>query len=138
VACHIASTATAAAWWAAASGFALYAAWRRAALRRRFGLPGSPVGDAAAWLCCPACALCQESRTLAHNNVTGGFWLGPLQQQRPVGGAAAAAEAAATGYPVHHAPYGSPPPRSFAPPPPQFVVTVAAAAPLPAYGQVRQ
>ena len=26
---------------------------------------------------CPACALCQETRTLAHNNVRQGFWLGP-------------------------------------------------------------
>jgi hypothetical protein len=77
----VASTLSASAYYALASSFALYAAWRRAALRRRFGLPGGPVRDAAAWLCCASCALCQETRTLAHNNVTGGFWLGTLTPQ---------------------------------------------------------
>ncbi len=87
-ACHVASILSGALWWSVASAFALYAAWRRAALRRRFGISarGGACADVTAWLCCPACALCQETRTLSHNNVTAGFWLGP----KP--GAAAAAD----------------------------------------------
>lgn len=79
--CHIANVFAGSVWAGVASSFALYAAWRRAALRRRFGIGGAgvcaSVGDVAAWICCPACALCQETRTLAHNNVRQGFWLGP-------------------------------------------------------------
>ena len=79
--CHIASLFAGSFWVALASSFALYAAWRRAALRRRFGIGGvgacASAGDVAAWMLCPACALCQETRTLAHNNVRQGFWLGP-------------------------------------------------------------
>lgn len=72
--CHAASLALGSSYWALASAFSVFAAWRRAALRRRFGLPGNACGDVCAWLCCPACALCQETRTLAHNRVEAGFW----------------------------------------------------------------
>lgn len=102
--CHVASTLVASSYWAVGSAFALFAAWRRAALRRRFGLPGSACGDAGAWLCCPACALCQETRTLAHNNVQGGFWLGPVQP--PV--SYVSYDEATSPVPVS---YGSPPPQ---------------------------
>ena len=37
---------------------------------------GSKLGDLAAWICCPSCALCQETRTLAANNVEAGVWRG--------------------------------------------------------------
>ena len=55
-----------------------YAGWRRIQMRRRFGLPGDDVRDYAAWLLCPLCALCQETRTLELNRVEGGAWHGPL------------------------------------------------------------
>ena len=108
--CHAASMLTASSYWAVASAFSLFAAWRRAALRRRFGISGSACGDAAAWLCCPACALCQETRTLAHNRVEGGFWLGPLQPAGAGGAVSGYDDAAA--YPYDYVPtsYGSPPP----------------------------
>ena len=108
--CHAASMLTASSYWAIASAFSLFAAWRRAALRRRFGIAGSACGDAAAWLCCPACALCQETRTLAHNRVENGFWCGPLQPAGAGGAVSAYDDAAA--YPYDYVPtsYGSPPP----------------------------
>ena len=118
--CHAASLALGSSYWALASAFSVFAAWRRAALRRRFGLPGSACGDVCAWLCCPACALCQETRTLAHNRVEAGFWLGPLQQGGP--GGSAYDDAAA--YPYDYVPtsYGSPPPQQRAArEPPPFV-----------------
>lgn len=37
---------------------------------------GSKLGDFAAWIFCPSCALCQETRTLAANNVEAGVWRG--------------------------------------------------------------
>ena len=105
--CHAASLVLGSSYWALASAFSLFAAWRRAALRRRFGLPGSACGDALAWLCCAPCALCQETRTLAHNHVEDGFWLGPLQP----GGAAGSAYDDAAAYPQDYLPtsYNSPP-----------------------------
>jgi hypothetical protein len=109
----VAATLSASAYWALASSFALYAAWRRAALRRRFGLPGGPFRDAAAWLCCASCALCQETRTLAHNNVTGGFWLGALQPEQAAalagGGGGGGGGGGVVGYPAQPLP---PPPRT--------------------------
>jgi len=55
-----------------------YAAKRRTQMREKFGIAGSPTGDLFSWLCCTACALCQESRTLSHNNVDEGEWVGPM------------------------------------------------------------
>lgn len=46
--------------------FLLYAGARRTQLRRRMGIPGNVLTDQAAWLCCAPCALCQETRTVAH------------------------------------------------------------------------
>lgn len=61
--------------------FMLYAAYRRYQMRRKFGFPSGhwkiAALDVYAWCCCTLCALCQESRTLAYNNVIGGRWLGP-------------------------------------------------------------
>jgi hypothetical protein len=54
-----------------------YTAVRRTALRERFGIPGSFAHDFALWLFCPTAALAQETRTLMHNNVEEGLWLGP-------------------------------------------------------------
>jgi Cys-rich protein (TIGR01571 family) len=104
VGCHLASALTGALWWALASAFALYAAWRRASLRRRFAIAArcGTFGDVAAWLCCPACALCQETRTLRHNQVTAGLWLGP----KPMG--AAAEDTMQPGGPGVYAPPESP------------------------------
>ena len=65
------------AYWILVSAFALYAGYRRHQLRQRFRIEGSEACDYAAWLCCPMCALCQETRTLAHNRVEDGIWLGP-------------------------------------------------------------
>lgn len=55
----------------------IYAAYRRTQIRKKFGIAGSVLGDFCQWIWCPACALCQETRTLWHNNVTEGVWLGP-------------------------------------------------------------
>lgn len=41
--------------------------------------PGSFLKDLALWCCCPCCALVQETRTLALNNVRGGEWHGPTR-----------------------------------------------------------
>ena len=41
--------------------------------------PGCFVKDLALWCCCPCCALVQETRTLALNNVRGGEWHGPTR-----------------------------------------------------------
>jgi Cys-rich protein (TIGR01571 family) len=65
--------------WIVTWAFFAYAGWRRIQMRRRFGLPGDDVRDYTTWLLCPACALCQETRTLAHNRVDGGVWHGPAQ-----------------------------------------------------------
>lgn len=51
--------------------------YTRCGIRRRFGLPGSDVGDCLLWTFCYPCALCQESRTLQVNNVQDGEWYGP-------------------------------------------------------------
>ena len=37
---------------------------------------GSKFGDFCTWCWCPAMALCQETRTLAANNVEAGVWHG--------------------------------------------------------------
>lgn len=55
----------------------LYATYRRNQIRKKFGIPGSVLGDCCQWCWCSACALCQETRTLWHNNVSEGVWLGP-------------------------------------------------------------
>jgi Cys-rich protein (TIGR01571 family) len=65
--------------WIITWAFFAYAGWRRIQMRRRFGLPGDDVRDYTTWMLCPACALCQETRTLAHNRVDGGVWHGPAQ-----------------------------------------------------------
>jgi Cys-rich protein (TIGR01571 family) len=57
---------------------AVWAARRRSAMRRAFGIPGSCGGDCAVWLCCGVCALAQETRTLMHSNCYAGHWLGPI------------------------------------------------------------
>lgn len=54
----------------------VYFARRRTAIRERFGIAGSRLGDFLSWMCCPLCSLCQEHRTLASNNVEGGHWFG--------------------------------------------------------------
>jgi Cys-rich protein (TIGR01571 family) len=56
---------------------AVYAARMRTKIRSQFGIPGSRCGDLWTWLFCGACALCQETRTLWHNNVHEGLWFGP-------------------------------------------------------------
>ena len=71
--------------WLLTWAFFGYAGWRRIQMRRRFGLPGDDVRDYTAWLLCPACALCQETRTLAHNRVDNGMWHGPLARAPCVG-----------------------------------------------------
>lgn len=55
---------------------AIYAARQRTLLRQKFQIPGSKCRDLWTWLCCPFCALCQETRTLHANNVTHGEWRG--------------------------------------------------------------
>lgn len=48
----------------------------RTAMRERFGIEGSRFKDVVAWLCCMPCAMCQEARTMAVNNVEAGVWHG--------------------------------------------------------------
>mmetsp|Transcript_11769 Transcript_11769/g.32076 ORF Transcript_11769/g.32076 Transcript_11769/m.32076 type:complete len:230 (+) Transcript_11769:119-808(+) len=57
--------------------FALWMASRRGMLRSRFNIKGTQCSDRCLWLCCPSCALCQETRTLMHNRVEEGVWHGP-------------------------------------------------------------
>lgn len=45
---------------------------------------GSRLKDCFAWLFCSPCALCQETRTLAANNVHLGIWFGPTMLAAPV------------------------------------------------------
>lgn len=52
-------------------------AQRRTQIREKFNIKGSVLGDLWAWCCCMPCALCQETRTLWHNNVHDGVWYGP-------------------------------------------------------------
>ncbi len=58
-----------------------YAAYRRYEMRKKFGFPSGTwrimAEDLYAWVCCTFCAVCQEARTLAYNNVVDGRWLGP-------------------------------------------------------------
>ncbi|GFH20301.1 uncharacterized protein HaLaN_17396 [Haematococcus lacustris] len=56
-----------------------YAARRRTMMRERFGIPGSSRADCCLWTWCAPCALAQETRTMMHNNVEEGLWLGPHQ-----------------------------------------------------------
>lgn len=58
---------------------AVYAAHHRTQIRKKFGIAGSRLGDFCAWYWCGTCALCQETRTLWHNNVVDGVWLGPIK-----------------------------------------------------------
>lgn len=53
-----------------------YGAALRTQMRERFGIKGSRMGDFCSWFWCMQCAMCQESRTMAANNVEGGVWLG--------------------------------------------------------------
>ena len=55
-------------------GFLVYGGWRRHQMRKRFNIPGNEWEDYAVWLCCFPCALCQETRTLAENDVEDGVW----------------------------------------------------------------
>lgn len=59
----------------------VYAAWRRGQLRNKFGISGSTLGDCCIWYWCGLCALCQETRTLWHNNVNDGVWFGATNAQ---------------------------------------------------------
>jgi Cys-rich protein (TIGR01571 family) len=63
----------------------IYAVRARTAMRTKFGIPGSRCRDAAAWTFCGPCALCQETRTLAHNNVHEGVWFGETVLATPAG-----------------------------------------------------
>ncbi len=58
----------------------IYAACRRTQIRKKFGIAGSFMGDCCMWFWCPTCALCQETRTLWHNNVSEGVWYGPARE----------------------------------------------------------
>lgn len=58
---------------------AVYAARRRTEIRKKFGIAGTYMGDICTWIWCPGPALCQEARTLWHNNVHDGVWFGPTQ-----------------------------------------------------------
>lgn len=58
---------------------AVYAAHHRTQIRKKFGIAGSRLEDFCAWYWCGTCALCQETRTLWHNNVVDGVWLGPIK-----------------------------------------------------------
>ncbi|KAK9820861.1 hypothetical protein WJX81_005295 [Elliptochloris bilobata] len=57
----------------------IYAARRRTLIRQKLGIAGCFMKDLALWCCCAPCALCQETRTLAVNNVQGGQWHGPTR-----------------------------------------------------------
>jgi Cys-rich protein (TIGR01571 family) len=63
----------------------------RTAMRERFGIEGSRFKDVVAWLCCMPCAMCQEARTMAANNVQYGVWHGPVDGM-PIYSAAAMTE----------------------------------------------
>ena len=54
----------------------LYGGARRVAMRKKFGLPGDTLNDICTWIFCAWAALCQETRTLRQNGVTGGTWGG--------------------------------------------------------------
>ena len=81
--CAVSVASVNVAYWSLCSAFALYAGYRRHQIRMRFNIAGSECGDYCAWLLCPLCALCQETRTLAHNRVEQGHWLGPAQTAGP-------------------------------------------------------
>lgn len=124
--CTVATASVNVAYWSLMSMFALYAGFRRYQIRQRFGIPGSECGDYASWLCCPTLALCQETRTLAANNVEDGVWLGSSPQASP------AVQRPGAGYPsaaFNPAAFASPRGGFYSPvpsaPPPPF-------APLPA------
>ena len=57
----------------------VYFAYRRTQIREKFGILGSRLGDFCAYFWCAPCALCQETRTLWHNNVNHGVWVGPVE-----------------------------------------------------------
>lgn len=86
--CGIATAVVNVAYWSLLSSFALYAGYRRHQMRKRFLIEGSECGDYVTWLCCPTCALAQETRTLAHNNVDDGVWLGPQSPRQSPSAAA--------------------------------------------------
>jgi hypothetical protein len=106
--------------WLISWAFFAYAGWRRVQMRRRFALPGDDVRDYVTWLCCPMCALCQEGRTLAHNRVDNGIWVGPLPMGPPVqqafGGPPPPHFAAYA--PQQQPQYATLPPGHYPPPPP--------------------
>lgn len=70
--------------WSITFVFFAYAGWRRIQIRKKFQIPGDDTLDYASWIFCAPCALCQETRTLAHNNVDNGAWHGPLQESYPI------------------------------------------------------
>lgn len=55
-----------------------YLARRRTLLRRKFGIAGSSFRDFCLYFWCPKCAICQEYRTMVHNNVHDGVWHGKV------------------------------------------------------------
>lgn len=75
-------------------------ACNRAAMRKKFDIPHrvrscGQWGDFCLWFWCSGPALCQETRTIIHNNVEDGIWKGPdVMVLEPVDGTAASAEGA--------------------------------------------
>eukprot|EP00884_Botryococcus_braunii_P000873 jgi/Botrbrau1/10787/Bobra.0119s0013.1 len=74
--------------WATATGLVDFAAFllgvyflarRRSQLREKFGIAGSLFKDFCLYCWCLQCAICQEYRTMLHNNVRGGIWHGPSE-----------------------------------------------------------
>lgn len=72
--------------WATARGLVDFTAFllgvyflarRRSQLREKFGIAGSLFKDFCLYCWCLQCAICQEYRTMLHNNVRGGVWHGP-------------------------------------------------------------
>lgn len=55
-----------------ALGFFVYAAYQRGQMRKKFGIAGSEIEDYLCWVVCGLCTLCQETRTLASNDVEAG------------------------------------------------------------------
>ena len=47
---------------------------RRRGCAPRLRAQGDEYEDYFYWLCCGPCTLCQETRTLSHNNVEDGVW----------------------------------------------------------------
>ncbi|CAD7695168.1 unnamed protein product, partial [Ostreobium quekettii] len=86
--------------WAAVIAMIAPGVCNRMAMRKKFDIPhkvpeAAGWGDSCLWFWCNSCALCQETRTIIHNNVEDGLWKGPdVVAVEPVGGAAFTAETA--------------------------------------------